>query len=127
MGAVAKRNLANALIAGFLLVVMAYLGVPEMLGAHPAWSVKIAYIGVGFGIVLYSIAWIWETGWLAKFLGFLLLLAVFSGVTWFGKMRFVESIAEDALSGRLWYFGWIAVAGAVFALLMHLLKVRSLD
>jgi len=124
MGAIGKRNLANAIIAAAILIGLAHFGVAKSLGAHPIWAVKIGYIGVGLGVVVYSMFWVWQGGWVAKLLTFAVLLAVASGVTYFGKMRFVASIAEDAMAGRLWYFGWIAVVGFAFALLMHVLSSR---
>jgi len=120
-----KRNLVNAIIAGAVLVGLAYLGLTTALGAHPFWAVKIAYIGVGFGVVIYSLFWVWQGSWLAKMISFILLLAVSGGITTFGKTRFAASFAEDAMAGRLWYFGWIAVIGFAFALLFHLLSLRS--
>jgi len=119
-----KRVAANAVIAGIFLIGLAYLGVPEQLGAHPRWAMKVSYIGIGLGVVIYSLAWVWQSGWVAKFILFAV-LAVISGVgATFGKSRFAASFAEDALAGQLWYFGWIAVFGFVFALLMHLMSLR---
>lgn len=124
MGEIGKRNLANAILAGAILIGLAHFGLTETLGAHPNWAVKVAYIGVGFGVVIYSMFWVWQGGWLARLLAFIGLTGVTSAVTILGKMRFVGSYGEDALGGQLWYFGWIAVIGFVFALLMHVLSAR---
>ena len=124
MGAIGKRNLANAILAGAVLIALAHFGLTEVLGAHPMWATKIAYIGVGFGVVIYSLFWVWQGSWLAKLFAFLVLTGVAGGITAFGKMRFVASIAEDSFGGQLWYFGWISVIGFCFALMMHLLSAR---
>lgn len=119
-----KRNLANAIIAAAILIGLVHLGVSRYLGAHPFWAVKIGYIGVGFGVVLYSVFWVWQGSWLAKLFTFALLLVVVSGVTYFGKTGFVASFGDDVMAGRLWYFGWIAVVGCAFSLIMHVLSAR---
>lgn len=124
MATAAKRILVNAILAGAMVIALAYLGVPRMLGAHPFWAVKVAYIGIGFGVVIAASFWVWQGSWWAKLAVFAGLLLASAALTGFGKMRFAASYAEDFLAGRLWYFGWIAVVGFGFALLMQLLALR---
>lgn len=125
MGAIGKRNLANAIIAAAILIGLAYFGLSRYLGAHPVWAVKIGYIGAGFGVVIYSLFWVWRGSWLAKFFTYAILLVIAAGAAYFGKARFVASFAEDVMAGRLWYFGWIAAVGFAFALIMHVLSARN--
>ena len=108
-------------MAGGLLILLAFLGVNEALGAHPLWSIKIAYFGIIAGILIYSFLWVWQGSWMPKFILLAVFLAIFAGVTYLGKSRFAASFAEDAVAGSLWYFGWIAILGFAFALLMHVL------
>ena len=39
-------------IAAILVLAFAYLGGTIQLGAHPFWSVQVAYIGIGVGLVV---------------------------------------------------------------------------
>lgn len=121
---IAKRNLVNALIAAIVVMVLTLSGIPNFFGAHPFWGMKIAYFGVIAGIIVYSFAWVWQGGWGAKAILFVALLFLSIGVTTFGKIRFAASYAEDAMAGRMWYFGWIAIAAMVFVVLLHLLSTR---
>ena len=119
-----KRSLVNGIIAAVILIAAAYLGVTESLGAHPFWSVKIAYIGVVIGVVIYAFSWVWQGSWLSKFIAFFALLVIAAGATYWGKTQFAASYAENVLAGRFWYFGWIAIAAALFSMLIHVLNLR---
>ena len=100
-----------------LPVLLAALGVSRGLGAHPFWAFQTAIVGAPVGCVLGLALMRTRRGILAG----AALLAV-SGVTaWMGKARFTASYAEDALAGKLWYFGWIGVAAGLALLLVALI------
>ena len=125
MATLIKRHLVNAIIAAVLVIGLAYLGVPSMLGAHPSWAIKVGYFGVVIGIVISSIVWVWRGGWMPKFGLFMFVTAITAGLVTLGKMRFVASFGEEVIAGRLWYFGWILLMGLAFSLVLHLLSLRD--
>jgi hypothetical protein len=43
---------------------------------------------------------------------------------WIGKARFSASYAEDAVAGRMWFFGWIGIVAMLFVLVVHLIGKR---
>jgi hypothetical protein len=101
------RTLVLAFGLGLGLVVLAHLGLAQKLGAHPWWAVQVVYIGVGAGFILSVLG-----GFIPIFtrgiVPLLLVLVVASiSLTVYGKTQFAASYAEDALAGRMWYFGWI--------------------
>lgn len=103
---------ALALLAGAALpLVLALTGLSRMLGAHPWWDVKTSLIGAALGLVATPILLPASRKW--RLLAGLILLAVAAGAAHYGKTRFAASFAEDALAGRLWYFGWIGIAAGL--------------
>ncbi|MEJ1998991.1 MAG: hypothetical protein P8X51_12310 [Maritimibacter sp.] len=114
--------LTAALLVAFWLT--SFLGLPEALGAHPWWAVKSGVIGsvigaaavIGWRLLFKNargITWIALAG---------LIAAGFSAVL--GKQEFAASYAENALAGRFWFFGWIAISACLFALLASILIAR---
>jgi len=90
------------------------------LGAHPWWALKVGYLGTGIGVPVWlGLRALGASGRvrLALAATALLLAAVATGV---GKARFAASFAEDALAGRFWFIGWIAVMAAAFAVMATL-------
>ena len=90
------------------------------LGAHPWWALKVGYLGTAIG----ALVWLGlrATGLqgrvrLALAATALLVATVATGV---GKARFAASFGADALAGRFWFIGWIAVMAAAFAVIATL-------
>ncbi|MBL4812329.1 MAG: hypothetical protein JKX69_08245 [Rhodobacteraceae bacterium] len=92
----------------------AHLGLWLRLGAHPFWAIKVGYMGLILCAVLFGIC-LWRPKY-ALIVSLAVVVLAF-GAAYFGKMSFVASYAENALAGRLWFYGWIGVAGAVPACL----------
>ena len=108
-----------ALVAALLVPdALGYFGVFVWLGAHPFWDIKVAVIGSSVGAVVgMALQWAGRHGRL----GGVLLLCVSAGAAVYGKSRFVASYAEDALAGKLWFFGWIGVTTGLSLLIFALI------
>ena len=113
--------LAGAVV---IVVVCAWMGLSERLGAHPFWAVKTGWMGgaIGAGVALALIL-MQAPSRLRLVLGVLGLIAGYA-VAKTGAARFAASYAEDALAGRFWFFGWIAVAAAAVVTLQALAAWR---
>ena len=98
------------IFAALVVIVLANAGLATTLGAHPFWSVSIAWIGTPIGLVLALTARWTGLRWTLRTLGFFALIAGAFALAVFGKQRFVTSVAGDTAAGHMWYFGWIAVA-----------------
>ncbi|MGB3314418.1 MAG: hypothetical protein WBB85_08390 [Albidovulum sp.] len=113
-------------LAGAVLIVyaLARLGLPERLGAHPFWAVKIGWIGgaIGAGLVL-ALLLVRTKITLRLIIGAIGVAAGFA-VAKIGAARFAASYAEDALAGRFWFIGWICVAAALVIVLQALAAGR---
>lgn len=114
--------LVLALLALFWIAALG--GLPEMLGAHPWWAVRAGVVGsligaaTAVGLGLAGLAGTWLT-WAS---GSSLVAAL--GAAIFGKRAFVASMAEDALAGRFWFFGWYTVCACLFVFAFLLLRGR---
>jgi hypothetical protein len=100
---------AFALGTTALLMAFAARGGAEALGAHPWWAARTGLVGAPIGLGLHALARAF--GLTSPRLALLALagfvLAVAAAIV--GKQRFVASMAEDALAGRFWFFGWFGV------------------
>lgn len=103
----------------------AILGVPEQLGAHPWWAVRAGFFGsligaaaaIGLRIAgLDGPRLLWLTA-----TGFVIALAAAT----VGKHFFVASMAENALAGMFWFYGWFAVVAMLFLFGFTLLRRRK--
>ena len=117
MGSYWGRDVLAGLVAAAVLVLAAYSGASQALGAHPFWAVQIVWIGVGLGMVLFGLSRFWRVRQLVKLGVAVICLGLSWGVTSVGKTRFAASYAEDFVAGRMWYLGWIAFAAFAFAVL----------
>ena len=108
--------------AAMIVIVLANGGLTQQLGAHPFWSVTVAWVGVPIGLALTFLAKRTRLSWIARSLIFLTCLAAAFAAASLGKQRFAASFAEDALAGQIWYFGWIAVATFTTASIAALLS-----
>lgn len=96
-------------------------GASEALGAHPFWSVRIGYIGIGVGLVLSLAAQGLGAGARGRAGMFAILLVAAAATAIYGKAGFAASFAEDRFAGTLWYYGWIGICTALFALIAALI------
>ena len=119
-----NRFVCNGVIGfaiAFALAGASALGATQALGAHPFWSLQVVLIGLAIGVSARAATWPVQQ-YHRRLVGLYLLGAlVAAGVTVIGKDRFVSSYAEDYVGGRMWYYGWIAVSGFVFAGLWQIL------
>jgi len=109
-----RKELVGAGAAFGLVMVGTHLGLTGLLGAHPFWAVKVGYIGALVGLVLAVGFWWMRVGFGLKLTLAAGLLILAAGVAALGKARFAASYAEDALAGKMWFFGWIGIVVAVF-------------
>jgi hypothetical protein len=99
------------IFAALMVILCANSGVTQWLGAHPFWSVKVAWYGTPLGLILAFLAKRAGLAWLTRTAIFLFCLALAYAIASSGKERFAASFAEDAIAGRMWFFGWVATAG----------------
>ncbi len=110
------------LIAAIVVITAANYGVSKDLGAHPFWSVKVAWTGVPIGLVLAFL--FRRRRWSVRIGLFSVLLFVAGYAAHVGRLRFAASFAEDQLAGQFWYLGWIGVAIFSTALTTAILSPR---
>lgn len=123
--------IARIVILGLVLIGLEMAGFWIWFVAHPSWSAQGVYIGLVIGLGLMIVGW-----GLSKLMGtrrlMLFVLSVIVAIaavaaTKLGKMGFVNSYAENQLAGKFWYFGYMSMIGAVFAMLVALLRLRKSD
>lgn len=104
------KNIFPFALAALLVILAAFSGLSQTLGAHPFWATQIALIGAPAGAVLAIILrFATRFQWTSAFAA-LVLTGLALAMATMGKTRFAASYAEDVQAGQLWYFGWIAVA-----------------
>lgn len=111
------RPFAPYAAAAFIAALFAVFQLPEQLGAHPWWALKVIWIGLPIGLVLAFLALRLGLARNLRILLFLLAVCAAAYAATHGKTLFVNSYAEDALAGRFWYFGWIASMAALSGLI----------
>lgn len=111
------------LIAAISVIAAAYLGLTTALGAHPFWSVSVAWIGVPIGLLLALLGRTFGLRRSLQVLVFLIGLTVAFAVASLAKERFAASFADDALAGRFWHFGWIAITAFAAAMISALISL----
>lgn len=112
---------ATALGATALVMAFAALGGAEALGAHPWWAARSGLVGAPIGLGLHALARAFGLAHsrLAPLALAGFALTVASAVI--GKQRFVSSMAEDALAGRFWFFGWFGTFAMACLLILALI------
>lgn len=105
--------------------VLALLGMSRALGAHPWWDVQTALIGAPIGVAVGLVAMVLPR-WSRVGAAVTVLACAALAAGW-GKAEFAASFAENALAGRLWYFGWMGVAAGVSAVLVTLASLSTLS
>lgn len=92
------------------------LDIARPLGAHPWWSQKTLMIGAPMGVIAGALLGYLIGPARALFLALGLLVLAFATAK-YGQTQFAASYAEDALAGKLWYFGWIGTGATLAATL----------
>ncbi len=110
------RSLLPALIAALLMSALIALDIARPLGAHPWWSQKTLLIGAPIGLILATLLCL-KLRPLPLTITFAIATALTFATAKYGQTQFAASYAEDALAGKLWYFGWIATGAALAAAL----------
>ena len=112
-----SENLGPILIAGIGVILAAFAGLPEALGAHPFWAVRVGLYGAPAALVLWLVlrAFGLKSATILVLSVIVLIGAILSHN--FGKQPFVSSYARDGLAGRFWYVGWIVAMGAITTIL----------
>ncbi len=116
------KHIAPLILAACVMALVAYFDLPKAFGAHPWWSVKTVLIGTPIGLILALVASFTPVPPLGRLLTFTALLALAYGLAFYGKTQFAASYAEDALAGKLWYFGWLGVSSALAAIVTTLFQ-----
>jgi hypothetical protein len=110
------RHLLPALIAALVMAALIALDIARPLGAHPWWSQKTLLIGTPIGLILATLA-----GLKLRPSPLTITCAITTALAFatakYGQTQFAASYAEDALAGKLWYFGWIATGATLTATL----------
>lgn len=120
-----SRQVGAVLVALLVPLALAYFGIFRLLGAHPWWDVQTALIGAPIGCLIgLGLARLGPV--MGRGLGLALLTMAIASAS-YGKMQFAASYAEDALAGKLWYFGWIGIAAGLGASLVAILTARRRD
>ncbi|WP_299350938.1 hypothetical protein [uncultured Shimia sp.] len=99
-------------LGALVMGVVVFIDAARPLGAHPWWSQKSLLIGTPIGLILAALA-IRTSRPLSGLFGFVLATAVALTFAKYGQTQFAASYAEDALAGRMWYFGWIATGASL--------------
>lgn len=105
------------IFAALVVILGANAGLTETLGAHPFWSIRVAWVGVPLGLIAAVAAKHLGGRWALRTALFLIGAAIAYAIAVAGKDRFAASFAEDVLAGQLWYFGWIATCAFAAALI----------
>ncbi|MCV2887957.1 hypothetical protein [Ruegeria aquimaris] len=111
---------------GIMLVATAFAiqltGLAQRLGADPWWADKVIWAGIPLGIGLAMTAWVLRIPRNMRLVGFSLLTFFAFAVAKEGKLRFADSLAEDALAGQAWYLGWLATCALAAAAVSSLFR-----
>lgn len=92
------------------------------MGAHPWRAVKAGIIGSGIGALIWlALRWTRLSSGLTLWLGSAGLVASVASAV-IGKRVFAASLAESALAGRFWLFGWFGVFACLAFVLIKLLR-----
>lgn len=99
-----------ALVTLAFTMVAHLMALPKTFGAHPWWATQALWVGFAIGVALALLAARFLSAQsrvaLVFFVGFILAF----GAAKYGQTQFAASYAEDALAGKIWFFGWHATA-----------------
>lgn len=103
-------KLIAPIIATAIVSLLGALDVAKPLGAHPFWSVNVAFYGLIPGLAFW---WLFRRlGRRSVYVAFLALIVAIAAA-YFGKQAFAASYAENTVAGKFWFYGWIATYAAV--------------
>jgi len=116
------RILIPTFAAALIMAVLVALDVAKPLGAHPWWSQNTLMIGAPVGLILATLV-VRVSSAVKRLVIAIMFTAVAFAIAKYGQTQFAASYAEDALAGKLWYFGWIGVGATVAATLTCLVQL----
>ncbi len=106
-----------ALAVALALAAASWLGLSEMLGAHPWWAARCGVYGAGIGFATYLVLRAMRLRPAHLVLAATLSLAIAVITVRINKGVFVSAADFDANAGRNWFFGWIAIWAALALLI----------
>ncbi|MCB9992435.1 MAG: hypothetical protein H6873_02135 [Hyphomicrobiaceae bacterium] len=98
-------------------IVLSFVGIPEALGAHPFWAVKVGLYGAPAALIAWLVLRAFGVGAGPTLILSAVVLVAAALSAHFGKEIFAASYARNTLAGRFWYVGWITAMGAATTLL----------
>ncbi len=116
------RTFIPTLAAAVILAILIGADVTKPMGAHPWWSQKTLLFGAPIGLILATLLARVSVP-VTRLAVAVVLTTLAFGVAKYGQTQFAASYAEDALAGKLWYFGWIAVGATAASLLTFLMQM----
>lgn len=118
-----KRIGVAIAVVGIAAALAHLFGLTKLLGAHPFWHLQVLWGGAGIGLILGLLTLQLQNK--VRLLGFVALaIGAFIAAT-LGKQSFAASFAENALAGKIWYFGWFATAAGTSALLFSCATLKK--
>lgn len=119
-----RRDLILILVLLAVFWLAAIAGLPERLGAHPWWAVRSGIVGSLIGAaVSVGVVFARLDGTRFRWLAGIGLVSAIASAT-FGKRAFAASLAENALAGRFWFFGWFAISACFFLVAFLIVRHR---
>lgn len=118
-----KPELLTTILVTAVLSAFSAAKLTVLIGAHPWWAVQTGLVGTGVGCLIYGA--LRGMGLRPGFLGVLSslgLLAITIEVV-LTRQAYIAADGPEALSGRLWYFGWIGLMAALCIWLCSLAAV----
>lgn len=115
------------IFSALVVILAANAGLAERLGAHPFWSIAVAWIGVPIGLLMAMATRWFSLKWPLRVAVFGVGLAASFLMAGYGKERFAASFAEDAAAGRMWYMGWIATMAFASAFIAALFSPTPIE
>ena len=108
-----KRELVTTLAVTAVLVALSAAKLTVLAGAHPWWAIQTGMIGTAIGCLIYGAMRLLglRPGFLVVLSGLGLVAATVEVVL--TRQAYIAADGPAALSGRLWYFGWIGLMAAL--------------
>ncbi|MEY8839847.1 hypothetical protein AB9K41_12560 [Cribrihabitans sp. XS_ASV171] len=99
-------------------------GLTRALGAHPWWAEKVVWVGLPAGVALAATAWLLAPARGPRLITLTTLTVLAFVLAQYGQARFAASVAENALAGQAWYFGWFATCALATATVASLFRYQ---
>lgn len=125
-----NKRLSRLIVITIVIWGMEKFGFTIWLGAHPSWSAQVTYIGIAIGIVasLYTeyAAKRYDISPTKLMIGYIAATLITAAITLlYGKAAFVASYAANGFAGKVWYFGFMLLIGAIFTTLIQQSQLQS--